>query len=276
MKFFDTLRSTVFDPAFYSSMRDRSWGEAAKYYLVIAFVVIFAYVAPVWGFLLTIKPELVDSIVSVYPDALEVTIADGAMSINQPEPYAIPNTHFKEMPKNYVVFETADDEYTPARFEEADTLLLFKRTFAVVRDSDNGGAGKQRLFDYGTSTGTSTLDKTDIVGVAEKIKPYVRPVVIIGGAFVFVLVVLIGGAFMLGFHLIYTLLAALLVLFYFKIIKKEETYATAYTTALFASMPVTIVSAFAGAFGGLPTFVYTLILIVLVVVNTTRTSQPVQ
>lgn len=273
MRFFETLRASLYDPEFYAGMRERSWSEAAKYYLVIAFVVIFAYVAPVWGLVLTVKPELVDTIVSVYPDELEVTFAYGAMSINQPEPYAIKNTFTEELPENLAVFDTRNDDYSPTSLDDARTLMLFKRTFAVIEDSESGGqrfGEQQRMFSYGTSTGTSTLTKAAVVGVAEKIKPYIRPVAIIGGAFLFVLIVLIGGTFMLLFHLLYTVFAGLLVYAYFKFAKREDSYTTAYTTALFASLPVAIVSAFAFVFGGLPVFTYTLLIITIVVVNISK------
>ncbi len=260
------------DPQFYAGMRERSWSDAAKYYLVIAFIVIFAYAAPVWGLLLTVKPELVDTIVAVYPENLEVTLADGAMSINQPLPFSIKNTWTKELPENLVVFDTGNDEYTPRSLDEAKAVVLFKRTFAVVQ-GDSSGAREQRVFDYGTSTGTSTLHKSDITGVAEKIKPYVRPVALIGGAFLFTLIVVLGGVVMLVYHLIYTLLVALLVFVYFKLSKRDETYATSYTTALFASLPVAIIAGFIGPFGGLPSFIYTALVLLIVIVNTSRSTR---
>lgn len=271
-----TIRSCFFDPAFYAGMRERSWSEAAKYYLVIAFIIIFAYASPVWGLLLTVKPQLVDSVVAVYPDDLKVTVANGVMSINQPEPFVIPNTFSKDLPENLAVFDTQNDTYTPSALTDAKTIILFKRTFAVAMDSDSGNAslGKQRVFSYGTSTGTSTLMKSQIVGVAEQVKPYVRPLAIIGGAFLFILVILIGGVSMLTFHLVYTLFSALLVFFYFKIRKNGDSYRTAYTTALFASLPIAVISALAGLFGGLPTFVYTLALVLLVVANDLNQKPP--
>ncbi len=257
------------DPQFYAGMRERAWSDAAKYYLVIAFVIIFAYAAPVWGLLLSVKPELVDTVVAVYPDDLEVTVANGTMSINQPLPYTIKNTWTKDLPENLAVFDTENDEYTPQSLEDAKTVVLFKRTFAAVQ-ADKSGSREQRVFDYGTTTGTSTLHKSDITGVAEKIKPYVRPVAIIGGAFVFVIAILFGGAAMLLFHLLYTFLVALLVFVYFKLSKREESYSTAYTTALFASLPIAIIAGIIGPFGGLPTFTYSLLVLIVVIVNTSR------
>ncbi len=268
MGFFQTIRSAFFDPAFYAGMANRSWADAAKYYLVIAFVIIFVYASPVWGLLLTANPELVDTVVALYPDDLTITVADGSMSINKPEPFAIPNTWTEELPENLIVFDTQNDEYTPTALDEAKTLVLLKDSFAIVQDSDANG--QQRILDYGTSTGTSTLVRSDITAVAEKIKPYVRPVAIVGGAFLFVLAILLGGIFMLAYHLVYTLLAALLVLGYFKFRKSDATYTTAYTTTLFASLPVAIIAAAAGLFGGLPTFTYTLIVLIIVVVNCSR------
>ncbi len=276
MGFFQTIRSCVYDPVFYSGMRERSWTDAAKYYAVVSFIIVFAVLAPVWGLLLNARPELVDRAVAVYPDGLEVTLANGEMSINRDEPFVIPNTFTKELPSNLVVFDTGNDEFAPSALHDADTLVLFKNTFAITANTDNptlANSGEQRIFSYGTSTGTSTLVKADIIAVAESIKPYVRPVAIIGGAFAFVLAVLLGGAGMLVFHLLYTLFPALFVYFYFKLRKRHDVFKTAYTTALFASIPVTIVFSMLGLFIAVPAFSYTLVLLLIVIANDARTKE---
>jgi hypothetical protein len=275
MGFFRTIRSAFYDPAFYAGMRDRSWGEAAKYYAVIAFVIVFAFAAPVWTLLLNVRAETVDTLAGVYPNDLEVTLANGVLSTNQPQPYAIKNTYTTELPENLVVFSTENDEYTPTSLSDERTIVLLKRTFAVVQSNENG-AGDQRIFPYSTSTATTTLTKADVTEVAETIKPYVRPVAIVGGAFLFVLVVLLGGAGMLLFQLLYALLPALLVYLYFKIRKRDETFRTAYTTALFASIPVTIIATFALFFGGLPSFMYTMLVLIIVVLNDSRAETRVR
>ncbi len=267
MGLFQIIRSSVYDPAFYAGMRDRSWTEAAKYYAVIAFVIVFALLAPVWVLLVNARPEHIDTIAAVFPDALEVTLVDGEMHINQAEPFAIPNTFTKELPGNFAVFTTQDDIYTPSALDEADTMVLFKNTFAVV---EPGGRNEQRVFSYGTSTGTTTITKADITAIAEKIKPYVRPVAIIGGAFFFVLAVLLGGIGMLIFHLMYALIPGLFVYVYFKMRKRTDTFNTAYTTALFASIPVTLVFAILGLFFVFPPFSYTFIVLLIVIMNDTR------
>ncbi len=275
MGIFQTIRSCVYDPAFYASMRERSWTEAAKYYAVVAFIIVFALIAPVWTLLLNASPELIDKAVAVYPDGLEVTLAHGELSVNREEPFVIPNTFTDELPANLVVFDTGNDAYTPSALQDADTLVLMKNTFAITENTDSpsiGSSGDQRIFSYGTSTGTTTLTKADIESVAEKIKPYVRPAAIVGGAFVFVIAVLIGGVGMLVFHLVYTFFPALFVYVYFKIRKRDEAFKTAYTTALFASIPVTIVFMIFGLFIGVPAFTYTLVLLLIVIANDARTK----
>lgn len=272
MGFFQVLRSSVYDPAFYTGMQGRTWTEAAKYYAVLAFVIVFALLAPVWVFLLEVKPELIDKMVAVYPDELEVTLVNGEMSINQGEPYAIKNTFAKTLPANLVVFDTQNDDYTPTALTDAETIVLFKNTFAVTMGSESPlrGGDEQRVFSYGTSSATSTFTKADITDVTEKIKPNIRAWAIFGGAFLFVLGVLLGGVGMLVFHLIYTLFPALLVFVYFKMRKRNDSFHTAYTTALFASIPVTILFAIAGLFAALPTFSYTLVVLILVLLNDSR------
>lgn len=273
MGVFQVIRSAVFDPNFYAGLRERTWTEGAKYFAVVAFIIVFAYVVPVWAFVLQAKPELVDTVTAMYPDTLEVTVADGAMHINQPEPFVIPNTFTKELPENIVVFDTQNDDFSSDALAEAKTLVLFKKSFAVMQNTDGvsgRGMEEQRVFSYGTSSATSTLTKADILSVAEKVKPYVRPVAIVGGAFLFILAILLGGLGMLVFHLLYVFLPALLIFAYYKLRKQNDTYRTAYVTALFASIPVSMLSAVLGFFGGLPPFTYTLVLMIVVIVNLSR------
>lgn len=275
MGIFQIIRSCVYDPVFYAGMSERSWTEAAKYYAVVAFIIVFALIAPVWALLLNARPELVDRAVAVYPDGLEITLAQGEMSINREEPFAIANTFTDTLPAHFVVFDTGNDDFTPSALRDADTIVLLKNTFAVTESTENSTltqSGEQSIFSYGTSTGTTTLTKADIVSVAEKIKPYVRPVAIVGGAFVFVLAVLLGGVGMVVFHLVYALFPALFVYVYYRIRKRDESFKTAYTTALFASIPVTIVFMIFGLLVSVPAFTYTLVLLLIVIANDARTK----
>jgi hypothetical protein len=285
MGIFQVIRSSFYDPAFYAGMRNRTWGEGAKYYAVIAFIIVFAYIVPVWTLLLQVKPEMVDTFTNMYPDNLEVTLGNGELHTNQPEPFVIPNTLSKdfELPENIAVFDTQNDDFSPHALADAKTLVLFKKTFVLTANMEKRygvagdgagesslGQGEQRVIPYATSTATSTLTKAMINDVAAKVKPYVRPVAIIGGAFAFVLTVLLGGLGMLVFHLIYVLFPALLVFVYFKLRKQDETYRTAYVTALFASIPVSILFALVGLFGTTPVFTYTLVLLIVIIVNLTQ------
>ncbi len=280
MGIFQVIRSAVYDPAFYTGLRERTWTEGAKYYAVVSFVVVFAFVAPIWALLLTVSPQTIDTVAAVYPESLVITVANGVMSTNQEEPYFIPNTFYPELGKNLAVFDTKSDQFSNEEFTSYETVALFKQKFAVGANSANYRDGQMqrgdiRVYDYGTSTATSTLAKADVLAFAEKVKPYVRPVTIAGGAILFSLVVFFGGLGMLVFHLIYILIAAALVFVYFKMRSKDESYRSAYTVALFASIPVTILSAAFDLLGpGLPPLVYTLLLMILVIVNDSQVPKP--
>src|SRR6185295_3630650 len=115
-------------------------------------------------------------------------------------------TLYPEMAENIAVFNTGSDEFSRDEFQNAHTLLLFKKTFVVASDDAQGS--DIRMFSYGTSTGTSTLAKADITAVADKIKPHVRSVVTIGGAVLFILLVLVIGAALLGVNLVYVFFPA--------------------------------------------------------------------
>jgi hypothetical protein len=262
---FNLVRSCIFSPALYAQMSERGIGEAARYIVVVSFVLMFLTIAPVWMFILSLKPAMVDTAISYYPDGLEISLKDGELSTNQIEPYAIANPFPGESFENVIVFDTKDDTYTPDSVREAKTLVLAKRTFGIAQDPES--LGKQEIFTYGTSTGSITLTKEKIAAVGEKVKPYVRPAAIFGGAFLFVLIVLIAGVCILGIQLVYAVFPAVFVYIYFKMSKQNESFKTAYVSALFASIPVMLIAAAALMFGGLPSYLFTALVVGIVVAN---------
>jgi len=83
--------------------------------------------------------EQKNNLIDVYPNDLEITAQDNALSINQPEPYEIKTPgNMKEngapLPANLVVF---DKNGTINDFEVKDTLVLVNETNMLVRNGNS-------------------------------------------------------------------------------------------------------------------------------------------
>ncbi len=265
------LSSSLYDPSFYAAMRERSVWVGLQYVAVVGFLLMFIVVSPVWMLLLSLRESTVDSVVSRYPDELVVTLSSGVLAINQPEPYVIPNPIEGGAPRNLLVFNTKDDEYTPRTLAEAEALLVLKRTFALAQGET--AESPPQAIPYGSTTPSFMLNKEKVVAAGEYIKPYVRPAAVIGGALFFVLAVLVGGVVFTAVHAVYLLIPALAVYVYFVMTRQSESLTTAYLSALYASLPIALISAVAALFGGFPAYAFTALVVAVVVANRWNTDR---
>lgn len=95
MKFFQTLKRSVYDPDLYREVAERPFSQAfvffVKYILLLSGVVSLIGVFLVAVFLFGGKFDgVMRSVGAWYPEDLVVTIEDGFLSTNQEQPYAIP------------------------------------------------------------------------------------------------------------------------------------------------------------------------------------------
>ena len=104
--------------------------------------------------------------------------------------------------------------------------------------------------------------------VGEKIRPYVQPVIMIGGLVLVVLGAFFGGAFWLLFHLIYLLLPGALVYLFGRFREPQILWKESYIVAVYASIPAAILS-FALTFTPwhLPIFMHTLLVMLVAIIN---------
>ena len=93
MFFFKQVKNSIYNREFYKGLLERPFGYSLKYYLKLALttalfgaVVFGLFMVPnILSFLWKVDAELV----KIYPQDLVVTITDGEVSLNKPEPYRI-------------------------------------------------------------------------------------------------------------------------------------------------------------------------------------------
>jgi hypothetical protein len=157
----------------------------------------------------------------------------------------------------------------PVSLKEVSTVALFKDTYVLLPGQNN----TQQITPYtelGTTTGT--LHKGMINSFVAKISPYFTYAVLGGAVFLGVGMVLFGGILWTTFHMVYVIIPACLVWLLHAIQKSRLDFFAAYMRALYATIPIALLSFVAGLFlqMKLPLFGYTAMVLLIVIVNTWR------
>ena len=270
--FLTTLASTFYNPAFYASERAKGFGKPIWTTAFLGAIGVFLWALFIYANILPFAfSDIVSKVEALYPDELIIQLSHGELSINQPEPYYVKNTFdfdsaSTKMPKNLVVFDTGESLKGGAA--ENSAFVLVRKTYAIAQD--NNGERITQFSSFAT-TSTTTIAKTDVVKVGEIIRPYVKPAIIIGGFFLAVLGSFFGAAFWVALHLLYLLLPGALIYLYGRFREPQILWKESYIVALYASIPVAILS-FALSFASwhLPIFMYTLLVMLVALVNLTQ------
>lgn len=237
--FFHTIRSSAYDPAFYRRIRTQPLGDAIFTFATlgiagIGFVMFLVYIA----ILPFAHAGLIDSLEAAYPSDLVVTLADGEMSINQPQPYYIKNTlpllSGTGTPENLVIFDGNDALSSDLR--ENSAFVIVKKKFLIMEGSND----QSKIESFSSVTSTTTIDKSTVTGFIEPLRPYVAPVIIFGGAFLFIVLAFFLTMLWVLAHLVYVLVPALLVYLFEALRRSSRTFTESYKVALYASIPSAI------------------------------------
>jgi hypothetical protein len=240
MKFFRTIRDSVYNPIFYRQAIVGEGPSPIKYFfkLIATMSIVVAISSAVSFFFWFSVIGGVDSFrstaLSLYPDALVLEYRDGHVTSNVDEPYLIPiPDRFKGASdskedsyplENLLVIDTTH-AIAPEDLAQHKTAVILGGDALWYRDSDGiqvdtFASWKQEPF---------TVDRQMIGGLVDKIAKVLIPVSIVG----FVLLPLIFFfAFSFG-YLFYLLFGALIILIVAKIRKIDITYVRAYKVGLF-------------------------------------------
>ena len=268
-----TIRSSLYDPLFYSGARSHPLSSPLSVLGILGVLAIglslgIAYSSSLVPFALSSFPE---RLVSAYPADLVVTFGSGIVTTNQPAPYYVANPITKDMlgtstPKYLTIFDT--DDKLGIDLQQNDTYALVKKTYVIAPDNNGGG---DRITTFSKEDGTTTVSRADVAGFVAKLKPYFAPVLIIGGFVLVLLGIVVGTFFWLVFHCLYMFLPAALLWFFMYLRNTKTTYGESYVLALYASIPVAIISFLLTLLGlPLPGMTYTLLLLIVAIVNLTH------
>jgi hypothetical protein len=270
MNFLKKIKSSIYDPEFYSGLADKTLGSSIKYFFGLIFVISLVsvlvmsvtFVPKVKAFLVSFGNE----IVSNYPQDLEVRVDAGVASTNVAEPYfiKIPNSLREDVQNNdlanydnLMVIDTKSD-FNLDKFDGYKTMSLLTKNLFVYRD-DKGKITIQEL----KGVTNIKINHTTVVYWVNKFKPFVNAVPyalpILGFIAMFVFYI---------FKLLYLIVPALIIYFISRLRKIDLTYKKSYQMALHAmTLPLLlyIVLPFVGV-GSVP-FLFTAILVIVFLVN---------
>jgi hypothetical protein len=289
MHFFRTIRSSIWDPAFYRSRLTDGSGAFAYYFKlalllsVIATLIITASVGPMVYSALKALPA---KVTSYYPDDLEITLTDRHIKTNKEEPYALPlpeefknNEALQNEPANLVVFDT-NATASLAAFAAHSTLIAVFNDAVIVADGENRTRTislDEFACDQSEPNCSAVLTDAKLASFMEAISPifsFVIPFMAVG--------------ILLGFFIAHTvfllaiLLIALVLLVVLRIMSQGASipYGRAYRLALVAvTLPLLIntLSMFMAMWGfGIPYaggFLFTLVTATAIVILNLRANR---
>ncbi len=268
MSFLNKIKSSVYNPAFYSDVVEGREKGPFKYFFKLSLVLALVFsLTSSFMVVPNIKEFLVDAknkIEQNYPKDLEVKIQGGIASTNATEPYFVPApANLKAMDKevedfdNVLVIDTKND-FNLEKFRSYKTIVLLTKDSFVVEGSD-GRVNTTPLKDIPDFTVnyenlTRWFLKTDSIS---RVLSGAVPLLILVGVFI---------AYM--FKLVYLLVAALLVMLLSKLKKVNLSYKKSYSVSMYAVTLPTLLSVLFFFLGmPMPMLVPTLILLVVVWVN---------
>ncbi len=239
MDIFRTIRSSFYDPAFYQRMRTLPMTRLIAPLALLSVAGIGILMLAVYFNILPFaRGDFLASIESQYPSDLVLTITNGELSINQPQPYYVKNTlpalSGKDAPQYLVIFDGTDQLSTD--LVANSTYLIVKKQFLISQ----GRNGQGQITPFSTMKGTTTIEREMFVGLVERARPYVAPAVIFGGGLLVLLLTFVASMLWIIGHMVYVLIPACGLFFFGKLRGIQMDYKESYRAALLASIPPAI------------------------------------
>lgn len=263
--FFRTVVATFYDPSFYAMARKGTLRKPIWTTLYVGALGVLLFVVALYMQILPFAfTDIVSKVEALYPNDLEIQVAQGEISINQQEPYYIKNTLLPEadMPANLVVFDTIDSLKGGAK--NNDTVLLVRKTHIIAMQDKN----EERITYLDSKMATTSITKADVTKFADTIRPYVKPVLLFGGIVLGVLGMIFFVPLWLGFHLLYLLFPAALIYLFGRFRDPQYPWRESYVVAVYASIPIAILSFLLVFFSwDLPIFMHTLLVMLVALIN---------
>ncbi len=242
MWFLHAIKSSVYDPLFYSRIREKRGSSAFGYFALLVFVfAFFASISPLRGIATFIfqssekKDAVRQEVLAVYPDELVLTTKGGKVSMNQPSPYTIPvpmviqnesTKNNQKVPKNLIVINTNKPIGTDD-FAVYDTFAVLSADSIGIFDQEKGKMEIQSLEKILNEP--YTLDKTQFISFVAMLEKILK---VVGVTLLFLLPFFVFFGMML-WYVIYLLFGALIIWIAAKLRGANWDYKTAYKAGLY-------------------------------------------
>lgn len=233
MGFFSSVKSSIYDPGFYTGIKNKSLGECLRYFFGLVLLLTFLNTL-VLSYELGIKVpqkirDFVAQTIDSTPNDLVVTIGNGQVSTNQQEPLFIPlpqtDNEVREDTLNNILVIDTKTPFSATQFNQYKTLLWLTRDSLFYQNNELD----QRSLDL-SKFDNITVNRNTLEQWVGKINPWLDffgPVLI--------LLVFVGLFIGFSFNLLYFLILAVLVFFLSSIFKWGLNYSGSYKTAVFSS-----------------------------------------
>lgn len=233
MGFFLKIKSSIYNPDFYSKIKNLSLGESLKYFFLLALLLTIAN-SIILSYELGIKvpqqiKDFINQTISSIPEDLEVSIDNGQVSTNKQEPLFLPFPQFdNQIPQdnlnNLLVIDT-QTPFSATQFGQYKTLFWLTKDslFYQNREFD------QRSIDLSKSD-NFIINRNVITDWIGKINPWLN---LLGP--ILILLVFTGLFLGFSFNLVYFIFLAILIFFLASIFKWGLSYPEAYKTAIYSS-----------------------------------------
>ena len=265
MNFLNDIKNSLYNTAFYASLRERKLSSSFKYFFsvvaILAFIIAFVLGTEIAPFF---SGENLRKFVAYYPQELTVDIKGGVISTNVTEPYIIKTSGelLGKNPKANIVVIDTKNQFSRELFKQYDTSVWVGRDFIVAaKNQDQSELNDvSRMPDF-------TLNQGKLLDWVNIIDSYHWTLSI--GLFV-VLFLFLYGFFVL--KLVWLAIMALLILLLAKVKKVALSYKESYKIALHAAtVPLVLVSLFMLSDIKAPfIFFFSLILLVIAYANLSK------
>lgn len=232
MGFLQKIKSSIFDPDFYSKIKHQSLGSALKYFfLLVLFLTAINTIILAYELGIKVPAEIksfVNESVMNYPSDLEVNIDNGQVSTNAPEPFFVPfpdtGSPKYDSINNLLVIDT-QTPFSSTQFDQYKTMFWLTKDslFYANREYDQRSITLKDFDNF-------TINKQLIEKLATTVSPWFK---LVGPG----LIILTFFGLFLGytFNLIYLLFLAVLIFFLSAIFRWGLNYSASYKTAIYAS-----------------------------------------
>lgn len=233
MGFFNSIRSSIYDPGFYAEIKNQSLGKSLKYFFgLISLLTLINVLILSYELGIKVPREIKDFInqtVNSIPQDLEVTIDNGQVSTNKQEPLFIPFSQFtseirEDSLNNLLVIDTKTP-FSATQFGQYKTLLWLTKDSLFYQNEELD----QRSLNL-SKFDNIAINRNLIEEWVSKINPWLK----FAGP-VLILVVFAGLYIGFTFNLLYFLFLAVLIFFLSSIFKWGLNYSSSYKVAIYSS-----------------------------------------